>query len=131
MLWEKFCLMAGGSAVMGLTRQNMGTVRTDPDMREVLERAIAETAAVGRAAGVALPPDVEARTLRALDGNAASAKASLLVDLERGRRLELDGLSGAIVRLGRALGVATPVHRLVHTALKPFVNGAREWCLRT
>ena len=123
MLWEKFCLMAGSSAVMGLTRQNIGTVRSDPDMRWVLESAIAEAAAVGRASGIALPPDVEARTMAALEGNPGTAKASLLVDLERGRRLELEGLSGALVRLGRELGVETPVHRLVYAGLKTFVSG--------
>jgi 2-dehydropantoate 2-reductase len=125
MLWEKFCLMAGGSAAMALTRRNIGTVRSDPHMRWLLTQAIAETGAVGRARSVALSPGVEARTLAALDGNPAAAKASLLVDLERGRRLELEGLSGAVVRLGEALGVDTPVHRTVYAGLKPFVNGAQ------
>lgn len=124
MLWEKFCLMVGGSATMALTRQNIGTVRSDPHMRWLLTEAIAETAAVGRARNVALAPDTEARTLAALEGNPATAKASLLVDLERGRRLELEGLSGAVVRLAAELGVDTPVHRTVYAGLKPFVNGA-------
>jgi len=123
MLWEKFCLMAGTSAATGLTRQNVGTVRRDPDMRWLLEQAVAEAARVGRARGVALDPGVEARTLAAIDGNPAGGKASLLVDLERGRRLELDGLSGTVVRLGRELGVDTPVHRVVHAGLKAFAGG--------
>ena len=44
-------------------------------------------------------------------------------DLERGRRLELDGLSGAIVRFGRQVGIPTPVHATVYAALKPFMHG--------
>jgi 2-dehydropantoate 2-reductase len=51
------------------------------------------------------------------------AKASQLVDLENGRPLELEYLSGTIHRLGRELGVPTPVHSTVYAALRPFVHG--------
>jgi 2-dehydropantoate 2-reductase len=44
-------------------------------------------------------------------------------DLLRGRRLELEWLSGAVVRRGQALGVATPVHRAIHAALVLHSNG--------
>ena len=42
----------------------------------------------------------------------------MLQDLERGRRLELPWLSGTIVRLGQELGVPTPTHTFIVTALK-------------
>ena len=54
------------------------------------------------------------------------AKSSMLEDLERGHRLELPWLSGAIVRLGEAHGVPTPVHRFIATVLKPHVEGHRR-----
>jgi 2-dehydropantoate 2-reductase len=47
----------------------------------------------------------------------------MLEDLERGRRLELPWLSGGVVRLGAAAGVATPIHRFIATVLRPHVNG--------
>jgi 2-dehydropantoate 2-reductase len=53
----------------------------------------------------------------------ASMKASLAYDLERGNRIELDGLMGAVVRLGEAAGVPTPVHRTIYAALKPYRDG--------
>jgi 2-dehydropantoate 2-reductase len=53
----------------------------------------------------------------------AQAKSSMLEDLERGRRLELPWLSGAIVRMGRELDVDTPIHRFISTVLGPYVNG--------
>jgi 2-dehydropantoate 2-reductase len=123
MLWEKFCLMAGTSAATTLTRQNIGVVRSVADMRALLVSAIGETAQVGRALGVALDDGIEQRTLASLDASPANARASQLTDLERGRRLELDGLSGALVRLGREHGVPTPTHTTVYAALKPFKNG--------
>jgi 2-dehydropantoate 2-reductase len=50
-------------------------------------------------------------------------RSSMLEDLEQGRRLELPWLSGALVRLGRTLGVPTPTHAFIATALKPHVAG--------
>ena len=47
----------------------------------------------------------------------------MLEDLERGRRLELPWLSGAVVRIGRTVGIDTPVHRFITTVLTPHVNG--------
>ena len=48
----------------------------------------------------------------------------MLQDLEAGRRLELDWLTGAVVRLGEEAGVATPASREVYEALAPFRLGA-------
>ena len=53
-----------------------------------------------------------------------NAKSSMLEDLERGRPLELPWLSGAVVRIGAELGVATPIHRFITTVLSPHVNGS-------
>jgi 2-dehydropantoate 2-reductase len=53
----------------------------------------------------------------------ASVKASMLEDLEHGKRLELNDLSGAVVRLGRELGVPTPVHAVIQAALQPYATG--------
>jgi 2-dehydropantoate 2-reductase len=126
MIWEKFCLVSGTSAATALTRQTVGSVRSDPDTRWMLQEAIGEAARVGRKLGIALPDDVESRTLSFIDNNPPSGKSSQLVDLERGRRLELEGLSGAVIRLGRQTGIPTPVHCTVYAALKPFIDGASE-----
>jgi 2-dehydropantoate 2-reductase len=53
----------------------------------------------------------------------AASKSSMLEDFERGRRLELPWLSGAVVRIGREVGVPTPIHQFITTILTPFVNG--------
>ena len=45
-------------------------------------------------------------------------------DLIEGRRLELDALNGTVVRMGRDLGVATPLNFAVYAALEPYAAGA-------
>ena len=58
-----------------------------------------------------------------LDTMAPHIHASMLDDLNRGRRIEVDYLSGEISRLGQEHGIATPVHDIVAAALAPYRNG--------
>ena len=123
-LWRKFVFLSATSSLTALTRQTLGVVRSDPVLRDVFKAALRETAAVAEARGVSLPDDLEERIMNTLDTVvAAGAKASQLVDLERGKPLELEWLSGAIHRFGQESGVATPVHSAVYAALKPFAGG--------
>jgi len=127
LLWNKFVLLSASSSMTALTRQTMGWVRTDKVAREIMVAAVRETVAVARALGVPLAEDVEERTLETLDHVVgADAKASQLVDLERGKPLELEWLSGAIHRFGQTLGIPTPVHSTVYAALRPFAAGRHQ-----
>jgi 2-dehydropantoate 2-reductase len=49
--------------------------------------------------------------------------ASLAHDLLAGKPIEIDGLSGAVARLGRQCGVPAPTHTFIAQALAPFTNG--------
>jgi 2-dehydropantoate 2-reductase len=44
-------------------------------------------------------------------------------DILAGRRLEIEALNGAVVRLGRQAGVPTPLNFAVYAALKPYADG--------
>lgn len=125
MLWRKFCLISATSASTALTRQTIGAVRSDPDTRWLIETAVAETAAVGRARGVPLARETEADVVALIDGMPAHAKASQLGDLEAGKPLELEWLSGAVRRLGAEAGMPTPLADTAYAALKPHASGRR------
>jgi 2-dehydropantoate 2-reductase len=73
-----------------------------------------------------LPDGLIGKLLDFAGGLPAEMKASMLGDLERGNRLELPWLSGAVVRMGRELGVPTPVTDTVYAALKPHAGGAGQ-----
>ena len=123
-LWSKFARLSVFSGMTAVTRSPMGVLRTDPELRAMLVAACEETIGVGRARGVPLPETLMGEILQMVDDLPPHAKASMLEDLERGRRLELPWLSGAVVRLGRAAGVETPIHSFIATVLKPHVNGS-------
>lgn len=125
-IWMKFIVLAGLSGVTTVTRKPVGLLRSDPDTRMLLHNAIAEAAAVGRARGVALPEDAVERQMAVLDGWPPEMVASMLHDLNSGKRMELDHLSGAVARLGRKCGIPTPVHDTLYAALKPYKEGQTD-----
>ncbi len=122
-VWEKFIMLSALSAITALARLTIGQVLADPDCAGLLRNAVEETCAVGRKACPQLPEDAKARGMATLEGLPSGVRASMLDDLERGKRLELMDLSGEVVRLGELHGIATPVHSVVARALHPFVNG--------
>ena len=75
-------------------------------------------------AGIPVRNDMVEDVAKAYDALPPHTRASMLVDLEAGRRLELPWLSGAVVRIGREVRVATPIHGFIAAVLRPFVNGA-------
>ena len=58
-----------------------------------------------------------------MEGWAKDLKASMQIDMELGRPLELDALTGAVVRLGKETGVPTPVNDTLYAVLEPYKHG--------
>ena len=123
-MWEKFILLAAFSAITSLARLPIGPVLGEPRSRALLEEAVAEVTAVARGSGIGVPADATQTAMGFMARMPPSMKSSMLMDLERGRRLELDWLSGAVCRRGAELGVPTPVHRFALAALAPYAHGS-------
>lgn len=123
-LWAKFLVLATNAALTCLSRQPAGVVYRDPLLLDLARRSIDEIAAVAAAEGIDLAPDAPAEALAILTGFPPDVVASMRQDLDSGRRLELDAVSGTIVRLGRKHRLATPVHDVAYACLRPFAGGA-------
>ena len=122
-LWMKFVLLASNAGITASTRQPIGRLRDDPDIRPVILAAFQEVIDVGRAKGVPLPPDALAKITDFIGHAPPAMKASMALDLDRGNRLELPWLSGKVVELSRQLGVPTPTHGMMYAVLKPYIMG--------
>jgi 2-dehydropantoate 2-reductase len=80
LIWQKFVLLAPFAGATCLHRQSIGAVLAVPDSKACVEALVAETAAVGRAEGVALDDELEARTLDQAGGLPFEMKTSMLND---------------------------------------------------
>ncbi len=123
-IWKKFVFLAPMAGATAFYRATIGEIRDDPERWARLEAMVRETAAVGRAKGIALADDAAEGPIGFLGKLPPEMKSSMQLDLERGRRLELEWLGGEVVRLGHELGVETPENAAVFEALKPFAMGA-------
>jgi len=122
-IWSKFIFLAAFSGITCMFREPMGPIRENPEKRDLFRRALEETDAVARAKGVTLPDDVVDKRMAFADGLPAEMYSSMYHDLMAGKRLELPWLSGAVVDMGRALGIETPAHGEIVDALKAFADG--------
>ena len=122
-LWEKFIYLAPFAAVTGASRQPAGVVWSTPALRATLEAAFEETMAIARAEGVPVAPDTLERIHGYMDALPHGTRSSLLVDLQAGRRIELDALAADVVRRGARVGVPTPVMATLAATLTPYVAG--------
>jgi 2-dehydropantoate 2-reductase len=121
--WSKFVGLSTNAALTALVRRPAGVIYHDPDLLEIARQGFAEAAAVARAMGIDLPVDIVEAKVKQHQGFPADMYASMYHDLSRGKRLELESLSGLVVRKGRELGVPTPVHEMACACLKPFLDG--------
>lgn len=116
-IWRKFAFIASMAAACGLARSPIGPLRATELGRLLIDRLVREALAVAKGRGVALPETEAEQTLHLFATLPAEMKPSLLLDLEAGGPTEIDDLSGAVSRLGRRLGIETPVHDAATAAL--------------
>jgi 2-dehydropantoate 2-reductase len=124
LVWEKFVFICALSGMTCATRQPLGIIRSDPDLRPVFEAAMREVWTVGRARGIALAEQLVAQQMDFADGLPAEMKSSMLNDLVVGNRLEAPWLSGAVARMARDAALAAPVNATLYAAVKPYCDGA-------
>ncbi len=124
--WRKFVPVAGLSAIACLSRQPIGPIREDRKLRALYRQAMTEVVALATAKGVVLESGIVDHMLKLAERYQPDAKVSMLEDLEAGKPLELDWLSGYVSREARQLGVATPFHDVAYACLKPLAAGRRD-----
>ena len=116
-LWDKFLFITGIGGVTALARSGIGPLLASTAGRSLLHAACAEVVAVAQAEGAHLQPAAVEAALAQAATLPAPWRSSMARDLEDGRRLEVDALSGAVVRRGIKHGVPTPVHHTILACL--------------
>lgn len=125
-LWTKYVFISAASGFGALTRLPMGDYRSVPETRAMILALMREVEAVARAHGIDLEADVVERSLAFMDRAAPHIKASMQLDVETGRRTELEAMIGTIGRKGRERGVPTPIADMIYALLLPVELKARQ-----
>lgn len=105
LLWTKLCFLEPFALVTSASGKNNGEILADPVWKEQMDAAVREACAVATKEGAEVDPD---KWAPAFSGMPAAMRASMAKDLEAGRKLELDGIAGPILRGGVRHGIPTP-----------------------
>jgi 2-dehydropantoate 2-reductase len=121
-IWEKFVFLAAMAGFTGAARLPIGPIWSDPFTRAQFLAGCREIEAVARAEGVAVAPDVVDRIVPYVDKIPGTMRSSLLIDLQNGKRTEVEALQGSVVRRGGAHGVPTPIIETLYALLKLYAE---------
>ncbi|RJS71325.1 MAG: 2-dehydropantoate 2-reductase [Candidatus Syntrophoarchaeum sp. WYZ-LMO15] len=111
-IWEKLVVNAGINAITAITGVKNGKLLEIPQLRELMRYASLEAVEVGRKQGIDLGYDLIDR-VEEVARRTAENRSSMLQDISRGKKTEIDAINGMIVRLGEEVGVDTPVNRIL------------------
>ena len=122
-IWEKFVFLAALAGFTGAARLPIGPVWGDQFTKAQFLAGCREIEAVARAEGVPVAADVVDRIVPYIDAIPGTMRSSLLIDLQQGKRIEVEALQGTVVRRGAARGVPTPIMSTLYSVLKLHAAG--------
>ena len=123
-IWVKLLGNIAFNPISALTGGTLVKMATYPDTRDLVRRIMQEAVAVATKAGLELPVTIDQRIAGA--AKIGEHKTSMLQDLERGRPLELEPISGAVLEIGDKLGVPMPCTRAVYACTKLLAEVRRS-----
>jgi 2-dehydropantoate 2-reductase len=122
-IWDKFVYLAPFSGFTGAARLPIGGIWPDPHVQQMFYAAAREVAALAAAEGVTISPDRFDKLKEYMDNIPPSTRSSLLIDLEFGKRIEVEALQGAAVRRAAKHGLAMPITSTLYAILRPWAAG--------
>jgi 2-dehydropantoate 2-reductase len=123
-IWDKFVYLAPFAGFTGAARRPIGGIWPDPQVQEMFYAAAREIAALAEAEGVHISEDRFDRLKEYMDNLPPSTRSSLLIDLEMGKRIEVEALQGAAVRRAARHELPMPIISTLYAVLKPWAQGS-------
>jgi 2-dehydropantoate 2-reductase len=117
-IWKKLILNAASLPASALTGMTAGALGTSQDMLDLVSETTREAVAVAQALGYDIDFEERIGTILGLVEKAGPTKASMLQDVEAGRRTEIDVINGAVVRAAEEVGVPVPINRTLMQLIK-------------
>lgn len=122
-IWDKFVYLVAFSGFTGAARLPIGPIWKHPHVREAFYATSREIAAIAQAEGVTISANRFETLKEYMDHIPPTTRSSLLIDLEQGKRIEVEALQGAAVRRAAKHDVPVPIVSTLYAVLKAWENG--------
>jgi len=126
LLWSKLIINVGINALTAITHLANGKLLAYDGTRRILRDAVAEATKVAKRKKIKLVYDDPLAKVEAVCEATSSNLSSMLQDVLRHRRTEIDFINGVIVRLGQELGIAVPVNSVLIDLIKTIESSYKE-----
>lgn len=117
LVWSKLFTNVSASACTALLQMPMGYLVDDEHAWRLCSQLVDEAVAVARAQGYSFDAEEQRAVVRRVCEASPEGLTSICVDIARGRKTEVDTITGYVVRTARELGVSAPGHEFVLTAI--------------
>ena len=122
-VWTKLMANIGINPVTALTRLRNGEIVENPETRAIMEMAVREAYEVAKTLKIKLLVDDPIAYVIDIAKKTATNKSSMLQDVERQRPTEIDVINGAVVRIGKQIGVSVTVNEILTNLIKGLERG--------
>ena len=117
-LWAKAVVNAAINPLTAVLRVPNGALAANADLRALVDRLAREGATAAAAAGVAVDPEDIAAKAVEVASRTAKNRSSMLQDVERGHRTEVDAITGELIRVAASEGRRLPYNESLYTLMK-------------
>jgi 2-dehydropantoate 2-reductase len=122
-IWQKAIVNIGINAIGALTRLNNGEIIENEDLRTLMEKAVIEACNVGEKMNISLSRDECIALTKTVANQTYNNKNSMLQDILRNKKTEIDYLNGKISDFARVLGVKVDVNDFLTKLIKGLEHG--------
>ncbi|MCG6943831.1 MAG: 2-dehydropantoate 2-reductase [Deltaproteobacteria bacterium] len=122
-LWSKLVVNVGINALTAILGVPNGELLKTPTCQNIMDRAVAEAVQVASGCGIKLQLPEELERVRAVCNSTAVNISSMLQDVQRQKKTEIDQINGAVVRMAASLGMASPVNEVLTALVRGLEAG--------
>jgi 2-dehydropantoate 2-reductase len=115
--WEKMYANVGINAITAITGLNNGMLLEVPELKKLVENTVKEAYMVSKAAGIKTDTDPVEKTFTVIK-DTYNNRSSMLQDVARGKKTEIDVLNGKVSELGKKYGINTPLNDAISALIK-------------
>lgn len=114
-LWTKFLFIIPFAGLTAMYQKPIGEILSDPIKKKQYKDCLSEVIDVANSMNVKMNNDVFESVMTMTTNMVATAKSSLLVDIENGRPTEIETLHGTLLKLAREKGIEAPINNEIYT----------------
>lgn len=119
----EFILFSAGSGITSAARCTISDILNNEHLTALYRSAVREAIALAYAKQIAIPDTVEEDVWKMVQAFPPTMRASTAIDLENGRSMEIDWITGAVVRLSEEAGLEAPVNKTLYALLSLYTDG--------